>query len=179
MKNIYKSKASRVHPSQSSPVLCALPEEVRELVTVLSPEEKDVVYYFLSLTVDGSFTLRLRRSPDHSPEMGCACFNCYKTFWERWDRSANRHVIHDILEKVEENFSKASRPKSQKKRGKSHKKENQDAMEFVNVPKGGDVANDTNDNDDSRNCHGDESKNVISRFMRFIGEKLGRIWQFL
>jgi hypothetical protein len=32
----------------------------------------------------------LRRRGPHPSEMGCGCFGCYKSFWERWDASPNR-----------------------------------------------------------------------------------------
>lgn len=34
--------------------------------------------------------------------MGCGCFGCYKSFWARWDASPNRHLIHRIIDAVEE-----------------------------------------------------------------------------
>jgi hypothetical protein len=34
--------------------------------------------------------------------MGCGCCGCYKSFWARWDASPNRHLIHRIIDAVEE-----------------------------------------------------------------------------
>ncbi|PKA50639.1 hypothetical protein AXF42_Ash017978 [Apostasia shenzhenica] len=113
MKKLYNGKGKRVHPSPTpaSPydLLAALPAAVFALAAALSPEEREVLAYLLSggsqEKIAGKkqpITPNHPRWQTHPPELNCGCFSCYKSFWARWDASPNRHLIHQILDAVEE-----------------------------------------------------------------------------
>ncbi|KAJ4732613.1 hypothetical protein LUZ62_036851 [Rhynchospora pubera] len=176
-------KPRRIHPTPAQ-VSPALPVAVAALAVALSPEEKDVLFYLLSVA-SGQPT-NLRKSSEHSPDLGCGCFSCYKVFWERWDSSPNRQVIHEIIEKVEASEEGKSRRKSRRMRGKDRKKSVESNEEEIKEeglvgdanhdPDDCNVSHD--DHDDGCSVHdscsdgGNNKNSVVGRFVRFIGEKL-------
>jgi hypothetical protein len=97
-------KGRRVHPAPAdAAVPVALPAAALALASALTAEEQEVLAYLLSCggaAVVGGRPRR-RRGP-HPPEMGCACFGCYQCFWARWDASPNSHLIHRIIDAVED-----------------------------------------------------------------------------
>lgn len=116
MKKLYQGKGRRVHPAPAAGA--ALPVAVLALASALTAEEQEVLAYLLSC---GGAAARPRRRGAHPPEMGCACFGCYKSFWARWDASPNRHLIHRIIDAVEEgggNGGPPSRPSRRRRRGR-------------------------------------------------------------
>ncbi|XP_074571822.1 uncharacterized protein LOC141828314 [Curcuma longa] len=99
MKKLGDGKGRKVHPAPApQDQLAALPAAVLALAAALTSEDQEVLAYLLS---GGGRAWRERRRA-HPPELGCACFGCYKSFWARWDASPNRHVIHRIIDAVEE-----------------------------------------------------------------------------
>ncbi|KAJ3688807.1 hypothetical protein LUZ61_017971 [Rhynchospora tenuis] len=174
-------KPRRIHPTpaQVSPVL---PVAVAALAVALSPEEKDVLLYLLSAA--SGQPSNLRRSPEHSPDLSCGCFSCYKVFWERWDSSPNRQVIHEIIEKVEASDEGKSRRKSRRTKGKDRKRSVEANEEMKEESLAGDADHDHDncnvshdDHDDGCSAHdgcseGANKSSVVGRFVRFIGEKL-------
>lgn len=101
MKKLYQGKGRRVHPAPADAAAAvALPAAVLALASALTAEEQEVLAYLLSS--GGAAGGRRRRRGPHPPEMGCGCFGCYKSFWARWDASPNRHLIHRIIDAVEE-----------------------------------------------------------------------------
>jgi hypothetical protein len=114
-------KGRRVHPAPAdADAAVALPAAVLALASALTAEEQEVLAYLLSCggaAVVGGRPRR-RRGP-HPPEMGCACFGCYKSFWARWDASPNRHLIHRIIDAVEEEGGAGAprRPPRRRRRG--------------------------------------------------------------
>ncbi|KAG0528016.1 hypothetical protein BDA96_06G282700 [Sorghum bicolor] len=120
MKKLYQGgKGRRVHPApaDAAAAAVALPAAVLALASALTAEEQEVLAYLLSCggaTAAGGRPRR-RRGP-HPPEMGCACFGCYKSFWARWDASPNRHLIHRIIDAVEEG-GPPRRPHRRRRRG--------------------------------------------------------------
>ncbi|CAL5014265.1 unnamed protein product [Urochloa decumbens] len=102
MKKLYQGKGRRVHPAPAdAAAVVALPAAVLALASALTAEEQEVLAYLLSCGGAAGGRPRRRRGP-HPPEMGCGCFGCYKSFWARWDASPNRHLIHRIIDAVEE-----------------------------------------------------------------------------
>ncbi|KAJ1694913.1 hypothetical protein LUZ63_011611 [Rhynchospora breviuscula] len=175
-------KPRRIHPTPAQ-VSPALPVAVAALAVALSPEEKDVLFYLLSVA-SGQPT-NLQKSPEHSPDLGCGCFSCYKVFWERWDSSPNRQVIHEIIEKVEASEEGKSRRKSCRARGKDRKssvESNEEEMKEESLVEEADHEHDNcnvshDDHDDGSVHHdscseGGNKSSVVGRFVRFIGEKL-------
>ncbi|KAF3335148.1 hypothetical protein FCM35_KLT19655 [Carex littledalei] len=191
-------KPRRIHPSPSpspSQVSAVLPVAVAALATALSPQEKDVLFYLL-FAASGEPS-NLRRSPEHSPDLACGCFSCYKVFWERWDASPNRQVIHEIIEKVEANEEgKGGRRSRRKRSGKDRKRSTDDRFnelddktkkeEEIMLVEDANHAHDEYCNIDHQNhddgctahdhdhdhCTDAGKSSVLGRFVRFIGEKL-------
>lgn len=117
MKNLYQGKGRRVHPAPPpapDAALALLPAALLALAAALTAEEQEVLAYLLSGIGTGGgaaggagpagrrTTSTKRHNGPHQPEMGCGCFGCYKSFWARWDASPNRHLIHTIIDAVEE-----------------------------------------------------------------------------
>ncbi|KAG8043863.1 hypothetical protein GUJ93_ZPchr0458g22576 [Zizania palustris] len=101
MKKLYQGKGRRVYPAPADAAAAvALPAAVLALASALTAEEQEVLAYLLS--GGGAAGGRRRCRGAHPPEMGCGCFSCYKSFWARWDASPNRHLIHRIIDAVEE-----------------------------------------------------------------------------
>jgi hypothetical protein len=120
MKKLYQGgKGRRVHPAPAdASAAVALPAAVLALASALTAEEQEVLAYLLSCGGGGRHHPGRRRGP-HPPEMGCACFGCYKSFWARWDASPNRHLIHRIIDAVEEEGGAGAprRPPRRRRRG--------------------------------------------------------------
>nr|AEV40967.1 hypothetical protein [Oryza punctata] len=129
MKKLYQGKGRRVHPAPApqaqadvaAAAAVVLPAAVLALASALTAEEQEVLAYLLS--GGGAAGGRRRRRGAHSPEMGCGCFSCYKSFWARWDASPNRHLIHRIIDAVEEGGGGGGagpprRPPRRRRRGK-------------------------------------------------------------
>eukprot|EP00252_Welwitschia_mirabilis_P020503 TRINITY_DN5048_c0_g1_i1.p1 TRINITY_DN5048_c0_g1~~TRINITY_DN5048_c0_g1_i1.p1 ORF type:complete len:275 (+),score=27.58 TRINITY_DN5048_c0_g1_i1:188-1012(+) len=38
----------------------------------------------------------------HSPSFECGCFQCYTSFWSRWNASPSREIIHEAIDLFEE-----------------------------------------------------------------------------
>jgi hypothetical protein len=116
MKKLYQGKGRRVHPAPPpapDAALALLPAALMALAATLAPEEQEVLAYLLSGIGTGGgagaagggrrgSSSTKRHNGPHQPEMGCGCFGCYKSFWARWDASPNRHLIHCIIDAVEE-----------------------------------------------------------------------------
>ncbi|GAB4828583.1 hypothetical protein Ancab_018243 [Ancistrocladus abbreviatus] len=111
----------KVHPSPSSSVssssttkdsisaLRLLPAAILALISVLSLEDKEATAN-LSFLLKGN-TRKCRKgkkqlSPPHKPPLfGYGCFDCYTSYWIRWDSSPNRELIHQAIEAFEEHLA--------------------------------------------------------------------------
>lgn len=112
MKKLYQGKGRRVHPAPPpapDAALALLPAALLALAATLTAEEQEVLAYLLSGigsggagAAGGGRRSSRRHNGPHQPEMGCGCFGCYKSYWARWDASPNRHLIHRIIDAVEE-----------------------------------------------------------------------------
>ncbi|RZS27966.1 hypothetical protein BHM03_00061514 [Ensete ventricosum] len=116
MKKLGNGKGGRIHPvpplgTAPRDHLAAIPAAMLALVAALTAEEKEVLAYLLSGGGghERGSERRRRRLRPHPPELGCECFCCYKSFWARWDASPNRHVIHRIIDAVEESLETRER----------------------------------------------------------------------
>ncbi|XP_010556117.1 PREDICTED: uncharacterized protein LOC104825487 [Tarenaya hassleriana] len=61
------------------------------------------------------------------PEFDCECFDCYTSYWFRWDSSSNRELIHHVIEAFEDHLisgeaSSSQKPKRNNGRGKKKEK---------------------------------------------------------
>ncbi|KAG2269642.1 hypothetical protein Bca4012_062663 [Brassica carinata] len=88
-------------------VLNLLPAVILVLVSALSPEDKQVLAYLITR----SFKTTIRSSCDSknnkskAPVFDCECFDCYMSYWLRWDSSPNRELIHQIIEAFEDHLT--------------------------------------------------------------------------
>ncbi|XP_008663717.1 uncharacterized protein [Zea mays] len=195
-------KGRRVHPAPAdADAAVALPAAVLALASALTAEEQEVLAYLLSCggaAVVGGRPRR-RRGP-HPPEMGCACFGCYKSFWARWDASPNSHLIHRIIDAVEDGGPPRRTHRRRRGGGRrggdggagmgmdmdmGHRRHGEyegagDDEEEEEV--GGSSMDSDVDGDDASvasegDCSfGDAEKSTVGRLVRFIGEKVWGAW---
>ncbi|KAK8526283.1 hypothetical protein V6N13_017334 [Hibiscus sabdariffa] len=58
-------------------------------------------------------------SSSHKPPVfDCDCFDCYTSYWFRWDSSPNRELIHQVIEAFEDHLTNGESPKPSKKNGR-------------------------------------------------------------
>ncbi|XP_047957701.1 uncharacterized protein LOC125203410 [Salvia hispanica] len=111
----------KVHPFTSSPtntedsfpLLKLLPAAILTLVSILSLEEREVLAYMLTRSLQS--TNNSKKHP-HPPLFDCDCFHCYTAFWFRWDSSPNRELIHQAIEAFEDHLNSGeSLPKTKRR----------------------------------------------------------------
>lgn len=144
-----KGKVHPSPPSSSSPPLLhstsskdavsalkLLPAVILTLIAVLTPDEREVLAYLITRSIKATENLSLllqengrrrsssKRTPstaEHKqPLFDCGCFDCYTSYWFRWDSSTNRELIHQAIEAFEEHLATGER--SPKKAGKRRDK---------------------------------------------------------
>ncbi|EEF47437.1 uncharacterized protein LOC8286765 [Ricinus communis] len=122
-------------------VLKLLPATILTLASVLSLQDREVLAYMItrslktttnptpkqaSLLQGSKKKSTKNKSPNthKSPSFDCDCFDCYTSYWFRWDSSPNRELIHQVIEAFEEHlsngelFKKTSRGKRRDKTGR-------------------------------------------------------------
>ncbi|KAH0450218.1 hypothetical protein IEQ34_020910 [Dendrobium chrysotoxum] len=201
MKKLYNGKGKKIHPSPPPPspfdLLAALPAAILAVAAALSPEEKEVLAYLLSGgAIAGQDRVAGKKNTrQHPPELGCGCFGCYKSFWARWDASPNRHLIHQILDAVEESVEPLSHPSGRRRRRfNRHKEESFPAAEeMMSSPaeedgkdegfkeeeeeeEEGDYIDIEEENDNEAVAAGVHSSSTVRRFVSFVGEKIWGVW---
>ncbi|GAB4838958.1 hypothetical protein Ancab_028491 [Ancistrocladus abbreviatus] len=62
-------------------------------------------------------------SPHKSPLFDCGCFDCYTSYWLRWDLSPNREFIHQVIEAFEEHLANGKLQSSMKANNRSKRRE--------------------------------------------------------
>lgn len=120
-------KKGKIHPSPaatSSPgsvsgdaikVLRLLPAAILALTAVMRNEDKEVLAYLMTRSMSGSVAAageerrRCSSGGAHRPALDCGCFECYTSFWSRWDCSPNRELIHQVIEAFEEHLASSER----------------------------------------------------------------------
>lgn len=134
-------------------VLTVLPAAILALISVLSIEDKEVFAYMVTTSMksssaaavnpcscsiaavqeknkkknsnsSGKKLLLVSGSIVHKPPVfDCECFDCYTSYWFRWDSSPNRELIHKAIEEYEEHlFSQEQVKKSSSNKGKKREK---------------------------------------------------------
>ncbi|WCJ37477.1 hypothetical protein M5689_018610 [Euphorbia peplus] len=131
-------RKGKVHPSPASVAddLSFLPSAILALAAVLSADDKQILAYLLSCCTGrntNGFSSHQKRAnrAEHDAKFDCDCFNCYLSYWARWDNSPNRQVIHDIIEAYEEWSFKNKNKSSKKKKGKEKAKRVSDELEII------------------------------------------------
>ncbi|KAI3929623.1 hypothetical protein MKX01_025791 [Papaver californicum] len=132
------SSSSTSSPSNNNKdVLNLLPAAILVLVSVLSLEDREVLSYLITMSLKSTnpsssspkILIQKFKKTSHKPLFDCGCFDCYTSFWFRWDSSPNRELIHQAIEAFEEHLSKrddelilSSSSPSSKHRGKKKDK---------------------------------------------------------
>ncbi|KAL6969234.1 hypothetical protein U1Q18_028959 [Sarracenia purpurea var. burkii] len=115
-------------------VLKLLPAVILALVSVLSMEDRQVLAYMMTRSMKSSLNPSSiieekkktnKKSIVHKPPVfDCECFDCYRSYWFRWDSSPNRELIHQAIEAFEEHLAteeqskKSTRGKKREKMGR-------------------------------------------------------------
>ncbi|XP_042429222.1 uncharacterized protein LOC122016100 [Zingiber officinale] len=183
MKKLGDGKGRKVHPAPApQDQLAALPAAVLALADALNSEDQEVLAYLLS---GGGRSWRERQRA-HPPELGCACFGCYKSFWARWDASPNRHVIHRIIDAVEEgleNRDQRSVDGGEGRRRRQRRRKGGDLATAEGPELGGlsggndgDQYHEEEEEEEEEDEGNGESKSSVRRLMRFIGESVWGAW---
>nr|DAD34193.1 TPA_asm: hypothetical protein HUJ06_004833 [Nelumbo nucifera] len=103
------------------------------LASVLSPEDREVLAYMITRSMKTTNPPSMVeekkkcKKPNnggsivHKPPMfDCGCFDCYTSYWFRWDSSPNRELIHQAIEAFEEHLTNGE---NSKKSGRNKKKD--------------------------------------------------------
>ncbi|XP_057850265.1 uncharacterized protein LOC131060862 [Cryptomeria japonica] len=140
MKNVYRK--GKVHP-QPAPdaysVLRLLPVAVATLSAALPAEDREVLAYLIARSPDvlplkdnrrntlplSSLVEKEKASQQfpwsHGPSFECSCFQCYTSFWSRWDASPNRQTIHEAIDLYEEHMAARADAAKGNSKGKNRK----------------------------------------------------------
>ncbi|PKI76977.1 hypothetical protein CRG98_002480 [Punica granatum] len=129
-------------------VMKLLPAAILALASVLSLEDRDVLAYMIMRSLNSSNMSSLssenskgskrssKKQPSggggaaggvgggtHKPPVfGCDCFDCYTSYWLRWDSSPNRELIHQVIEAFEEHLTTGEASSRRTGRGKRRDK---------------------------------------------------------
>ncbi|KAF5204299.1 hypothetical protein FRX31_006115 [Thalictrum thalictroides] len=134
MKNLYPKNKGKVYPTPSSPsssssntdsalsVLKFLPTTILALASILSLEDREVLAYLitrsLKTTNPNPFEEKKKcKKPItscHHHKFDCGCFDCYTSYWYRWDSSPNRELIHQVIEAFEDHLTNGELSKKKK-----------------------------------------------------------------
>lgn len=161
-----KSKG-KVHPSPSSSSsssslsLCSndlnsslnqlLPAAILTLISVLSLQDREVLAYMISRSLNPSPSPSpspssapilkkskksgsTRQHIHKSPIFDCDCFECYTAYWFRWDSSPHRELIHQAIEAFEDHLAKTEQPKKTGRSTRRREKEKQKAVARCEAP---------------------------------------------
>ncbi|KAJ8773680.1 hypothetical protein K2173_005926 [Erythroxylum novogranatense] len=138
-------------------ILKLLPTAIFALASVLSLEDREVLAYMItrsmktttnpSSLVNDSKKKPPRKQPNNNTNyqnstncnnnhkmvhvFDCDCFDCYTSYWFRWDSSPNRELIHQVIEAFEEHLTNGeSRRKGSRGKKKSGRRVDDKGPEF-------------------------------------------------
>lgn len=107
-----------------------LPETIMTLSITLPREDQEVLFYLIACSLkallmeinQGKSSRRGRKNrSSHSPSLDCSCFQCYVSFWGRWDGSPNRDLIHEAIEMFEDHMEGIGTASESRRNGKKMK----------------------------------------------------------
>ncbi|CAL5421088.1 unnamed protein product [Camellia sinensis] len=110
-------------------VLKLLPTAILALVSILSVQDREVFAYMITRSIKSSNPSSIleekkksnKKSNTHKPPIfDCDCFDCYTSYWFRWDSSPNRELIHQAIEAFEEHLASGEK---REKNGRGKRKE--------------------------------------------------------
>nr|GMC83687.1 uncharacterized protein LOC109167056 [Ipomoea batatas] len=172
MKKLYRKGTVFPSPPLVSDQLAFLPAAIFTLTAALSQEDRQVLAYLLSCPSGNFSTTHKNSSPsgkggggaDHPPSFNCFCFNCYRSYWARWDSSPNRQLIDEIIEAYEDGSGEVRKSEVMMSLNKEDSGE-ADAAAALPSHGGG--------------CEGEEEggeKGSVRRLVSFLGEKIWSVW---
>ncbi|KAA8533339.1 hypothetical protein F0562_033128 [Nyssa sinensis] len=117
-------------------VLKLLPAAILALASVLSIEDREVLAYMITRSMKSANPSSMieekknkKKSNTHKPPVfDCECFDCYTSYWFRWDTSPNRELINQAIEAFEEHLANGEQSKRNNK-GKKREKMGRRAAE--------------------------------------------------
>lgn len=134
MKTLYPKGKGKIHPSPSCAtgggageavaVLNLLPAAILALTAALGAEDKEVLAYLVTRSLQGPCSVvaeerrRCRRLGHHQALFDCGCFDCYTSYWFRWDSSPDRELIHQAIEAFEEHLASSEQRRAGGKGGR-------------------------------------------------------------
>ncbi|CAN0929199.1 hypothetical protein LINGRAHAP2_LOCUS36931 [Linum grandiflorum] len=161
-----KNKGKKIFPSPSSSsssaassaadvpsILKLLPTAILALATVLSLDDREVLAYMITMSLKSTSSssaavpnkkpakksaATASNPPHKAPMFGCDCFDCYTSYWFRWDSSPNRELIHQAIEAFEEHLLSSEQQKSssgsKKKKIRDKKEKTQLQLQLLPLP---------------------------------------------
>ncbi|CAI0627376.1 unnamed protein product [Linum tenue] len=142
---VFPSPSAAAASSDFLSVLSLLPAAILALASVLSLPDREVLAYMLTMSLKStppsslSTTKKSSKKPSSNhaaaPVFGCDCFDCYTSYWFRWDSSPNRELIHQVIEAFEEHLLTAEQPKKSKRRDKTSRRVAAAAVEIASDSK--------------------------------------------
>ncbi|KAL8106493.1 uncharacterized protein LOC141678046 [Apium graveolens] len=107
-------------------VLNILPAAILLVVSVLSLQDREVLAFMVTRSLKSSHPNNIKTNTHDDTQhktaaFDCDCFNCYTSYWCKWDSSSNRELIHQAIEAFEEHLSNDENFKNNI--GRSKKKE--------------------------------------------------------
>ena len=122
MKTLYPKGKGKIHPSPSCAngealsVLNLLPAAILALTAALGAEDKEVLAYLVTRSLHGPCSSR--RHGHNQALFDCGCFDCYTSYWFRWDSSPDRELIHQAIEAFEEHLASSEQRRGGGKGGR-------------------------------------------------------------
>ncbi|CAH9119278.1 unnamed protein product [Cuscuta europaea] len=163
-----------------------LPDSVISMAGALSEDEQEALAYIISRPFGNNnrTTTTADGGADHPPAFDCHCFNCYVSYWARWDSSPNRHLIHQAIDAYEDDIQ----IKKEKNRGGKKKSGSKDSCSSsgekprnYEVITNGEDSGDVGTAEERLGSAGGggggsederaEQKGALRRVMAFLGEK--------
>ncbi|NP_001352414.1 uncharacterized protein LOC101263202 [Solanum lycopersicum] len=162
-------RKSTIHPiTQPDHQLSLLPTTILTLTTSLSQEDKQILSYLISCS-SSNFSNNLGNCTTHSNNnnKSCYCFNCYMSYWVKWDSSPNHQLIHEIIDAFENMVL-------EKKKGKNKKQRRNKNRSSCGIEKNNEICLEENSTsyDDVR----EEELGSVRRFVSFLGESIWSVW---
>lgn len=116
----------KVHPSpgpsassgsgEVSSALKVLPGDILAQTAALGEKDREVLAYLITRSMKCHVAPRAAAS--HRPTIGCGCFECYKSFWSRWNSSVDKGVIDRAIDAFEEHLARVEKEKNGNRDGK-------------------------------------------------------------
>ncbi|KAM6562641.1 hypothetical protein CsatB_022639 [Cannabis sativa] len=151
------SSSSSSNDTEILSVLKLLPAAILALASVLSLEDKEVLAYMITRSMktssssSSSSSLVTKESKKKSSKKGsgnnnnnsnsnstnighkppmfdCDCFDCYTSYWFRWDSSPNRELIHQVIEAFEDHLSHGEKSKNNNNNNNSGRGKRRDKL---------------------------------------------------